>query len=146
MTEAYASPARLEKFRRENREMALAGRDLVAQLEAPVTQQRAAAIVGRHDQTIARVAHGDGSPDARVRALSQLTSDGVRLLEQELGSTGPTPARAQARVTGLRLLEQNDEPEGPYAAAHRRVLERMQATGEHGAEAYLRLLEQESRI
>jgi hypothetical protein len=141
VTSVYSGPEGFEKFRRDNRQMALAGRDLVVQLEQPVAQQHAAAILERHARTVANVANGDGDAGTRIRALSQLTSDGIRTLEQQLApqaSTGAPSARGS-----LRLLEQPDPGADPHRAASGRALDLMNARGESGADAYLRLLQSE---
>jgi hypothetical protein len=141
VTNVYSGPEGFEKFRRDNREMALAGRDLVAQLEAPLAQQAAATILEAHNRTLAKVASADGDADTRIRALSAAASDGIRTLEAQLA---PQPGTGAPTARGsMRLLEQPDPGADPHRAASGRALDRMAATGEHGGDAYLRLLEQE---
>jgi hypothetical protein len=139
-TSVYSGPEGFEKFRRDNREMALAGRDLVVQLEQPVAQAQAAAILERHTRTLAKVANAEGDADTRIRALSAAASDGIRTLEAQLA---PQPGVGAPSAKGsMRLLSQ-PEPGSSAAEASGRALDRMVATGETGGLAYLRLLEQE---
>jgi hypothetical protein len=116
----YDDAGGFDRFRAENEQFAKGGHDLLARLQAPATQRTAAAIVDRHEQTIARVANGDGDAGTRIRALSQLAGDGLKQLEAELGGGKQlaTAAGGSRRAAAQFLLE------APFDAAGGGIVER----------------------